>query len=91
MRNYNLTLVVSGSLKDADRKKVVDLVKEYLKGAKFSKSDEWGEKTLAYKIKKDTKGFYYNFELELENVPADFDKKVIANEDILRYLLIRSK
>jgi small subunit ribosomal protein S6 len=91
MRKYILTLVLSAALKDADRKKLVDTIKGYLKGAKFTKEEEWGEKKLAYKIRRQEKGFYFNFELDLENLPAEFDKKLIANEDVLRYLIIRAK
>ena len=92
MRNYQLTLVLNPSLKDADRKKVVDVIKGLLKGSKFSKEEDWGEKNLAYRIKKQDKGFYLNYLLETEeNLTVDLDRKLIANEDVLRYLILRTK
>jgi small subunit ribosomal protein S6 len=91
MRNYQLTLVLNASLKDAERKKLLETVKELFKGAKFSKEEEWGEKELAYKIKKQDKGFYLNYQFETDQSVVDVDKKLISNENILRYLLLRTK
>lgn len=92
MRNYQLTVVLTSTLKDADRKKVVDSVKDLLKGAKISKEEDWGEKTLAYKIKRQEKGFYLNYLLETEeSLGQDLDKKLTANENVLRHLLVRTK
>ena len=36
-------------------------VKDLIKGAKFTKEQDLGEKGLAYPIKKENKGFYFNF------------------------------
>ncbi len=88
MRNYQLVFVLKPSLTDANRKKTLDLVKDFLKSAKITKTDEMGEKDLAYPIKKEAKGVYYNFLFEAEDITG-LDKRLIGNEDILRSLLIR--
>lgn len=91
MRNYDLVVVLKSSLKDAERKKLVDGIKSSLKDAKFSKEDEWGQKPLAYTIKREFSGYYIQFQFEAETVPAGFEQKLLTNENILRHLLLRTK
>ncbi|PIP75152.1 MAG: 30S ribosomal protein S6 [Candidatus Levybacteria bacterium CG_4_9_14_3_um_filter_35_16] len=89
MRNYQLVLVLRPSLSESERKKVTETVKGWLKDVKISKDEEWGQKALAYKIKKENAGFYLNYELEAEVIPGDFEKRIIGQDAILRHLLIR--
>ena len=92
MRNYQLVLVLKSSLKDANRKKFLETVKAWLKGAKFTKEEEWGEKTLSYAIKRESSGFYINYLFELKDELAkDFEKRLIGTDNVLRHLLLRVK
>lgn len=91
MRIYELALILKPSLTGVKRKKIVDLMKSDLKGAKVTEEKEVGERDLTYKIKRETKGYYMDFVFEMENIPMDFEKKLINNEDVLRHLLIRRK
>lgn len=91
MRNYELVLVLRPSLKEADKKKILDTVKGWIGKLKVTKEEDMGTKTLSYPIKKETSGIYINFMLEGENVPLDLEKKVLANENIIRHLLLRTK
>lgn len=86
-----MILIVKSSLAEALRKKLTASVKVLLKDLKIVKENEVGQKTLAYKIKRETNGFYFDFMLEGETVPADFEKKLLENENILRHLLLRRK
>ena len=91
MRVYELVLVAKPSLTEALRKKMIAGIKALLKDLKIVKENEVGQKTLAYKIKKEINGFYFDFTLEGENIPADFEKKLLENDNILRHLLLRTK
>ena len=91
MRIYELALVLVPSLSQIQRKKVVDAIKNYLKGLKVTKEEEIGEKTLSYKIKKEDTGYYMDFLFEGDSLPVDFERKLLTNEDVLRHLLIRKK
>ena len=91
MRSYELILVTKTSLTDTLRKKLVAGVKVLLKDLKIVKENEVGQKVLAYKINRELNGFYFDFALEGENVPENFEKKLLENENILRHLLLRTK
>ena len=91
MRIYELVLVVKPTVKEADRKKVIEQVKEWLGKVKFSKEEDWGQKALAYPIKKQDSGHYYMMEIEADNVPVGFETRIIQNANILRHLLLRTK
>lgn len=91
MRIYELIFIVKGSLAEALRKKLITGVKTLLKDVKITKENEVGQKALAYKIKREANGFYFDFLLEGGTIPSDFEKKLLENENILRHLLLRTK
>lgn len=59
-------------------------------GGKVVKTDHWGLRTLAYRIKKNRKGHYVLFNLDTP-APAliECERKMRLNEDVLRYLSVR--
>lgn len=99
MRLYELVLIFKSSLSSEKRKKLLETVKKWLGPAspqggdlKITKEDNWGEKALAYPIKKEKSGFYYFASFQGEKgIPLDFEKRLYGQEDILRHLLIRKK
>jgi small subunit ribosomal protein S6 len=92
MRSYQLVLVLRPNLADGQKKKITDAVKSWLKDVKITKDEDWGKKTLAYTIKHETAGNYLNFVIEAkDSLPEDLEKKIVANEDILRHLVLRRK
>ena len=91
MRSYELVLVLRPKVSEADKKKLLDGVKAWLGGLKITKEEDMGTKVLSYPIKKETSGIYLDFVLEGENVPLDLEKKVNANDNIIRHLLLRTK
>lgn len=92
MRTYELTLVIRPSVKEADRKKLLETVKEWLgKEVKVAKENDWGQKALAYPIKKEDAGYYLMWELEGEGYPSDFEQRLIRNDSVLRHLMLRTK
>lgn len=89
MRQYELVLVVSPALSEDKRKKLLDTVKEWLKGVKVTKEEDMGSKALSYKIKGQQQGHYFDLYLEAETISADVEKKLLEQEDVLRHLLLR--
>lgn len=91
MKSYQLVLVLKTSLSEAERKKTIEAAKEWLKGLKITSQNEWGQKALSYSIKKQKDGFYMDLAIEGENIPSDFEKRLINSEGVLRHLLIRGE
>lgn len=92
MRTYDLVLVLKTTLSEAQRKKLLDSVKTWLKSVKIEKEADWGQKVLSYSIKHQPAGYYVAYSLSTEeSVPADFEKRLITNEEVLRHLLVRTK
>ena len=90
MRKYELVLVLKTTLKEGDRKKILDSLKDFLKGFKVGKEEDMGQKALSYPIKKEVSGHFLALNFESENpVPEGFEKKLFGNDDVLRHLLIR--
>lgn len=91
MRTYELVLVIKSGISEADRKKLLETVQKSLGEAK-TEVVEWGKKTLSYPIKKETEGLYFLLNIDYPDestIPADFEKKLFANENILRHLFVR--
>lgn len=92
MRFYELVLVMRTSLSDADQKKLIKEIKDSLGDIKVAKEEEWGQKPLAYSIKKEVAGVYHVLHLEGESgVPEGFETSLLRNDTILRHLLVRTK
>ena len=100
MRLYELVVILRGSLSEVQRKKILERIKDWLKPAspsqggevKITKEEQWGQKPLAYKIKRELAGVYHLFHLEGEKgLSRDFEKKMVESEEIIRHLLIRKK
>ena len=94
-----MVLVLRPSLKEADRKKLLDTVKGWLGKVKVATENDWGQKALAYVIKKEDAGYYVQLMLEgdpstgsgQESIPGDFETRLLRNDSIIRHLLLRTK
>ena len=90
---YESVLVVSAKLGEEGIAKVV----EYFKGvierhATLESVDEWGKRTLAYQINKETEGYYvlYNFTSDAV-FPAELDRRYKITDGVLRSLIIKKE
>lgn len=59
-------------------------------GGQVAKTEYWGLKTLAYKIKKNRKGHYLMLHLDAPAAAvAEMERNMSISEDILRYMTVR--
>lgn len=86
-----MVLVLKAGLTDANRKKLTDTIKGWLKDVKVVSETEMGKKKLAYQIKHEADGYYIGYALQGETIPSDFERRLFAQNDVLRHLLLRSK
>ncbi len=84
MAKYELTFLLAD---DAEMKKVKELAESL--SVKIVSEENWGQKTLAYPIKKNNTAFFYNWVIDLDqkNV-SEFKKRLNFHEKLLRYLLL---
>ncbi len=66
---------------------VTTLVSE--NGGEITKTEYWGLRTLAYRIKKNRKGHYYFFNVDAPAAAIrELERNLRLNEDVLRYLTV---
>lgn len=73
-------------------KEEVKSVKDILlsEKAKIEKEEGWGQKTLAYPIKKLERAFYFLWSIDIDDKRiSEVKKKLTFNEKLLRYLLLK--
>jgi small subunit ribosomal protein S6 len=90
MRQYELTVIfpLEEDQHKAGREQVLaDLAAQ---GAEIEKTDEMGDRELAYTINKRTRGRYVLFTLQLDPAKlAVLDKVFKLNTNIVKYLFVR--
>ena len=62
-KSYELTVIFPLTLKEKEKVRE-ELKKEIEKVAKIEKETDWGEKKLAYPMKKNERGHFYFYELK---------------------------
>lgn len=95
VKQYEFTYLLPEFLTSAEITKAQGEVEELIKKfkGKIISSEDWGKKTLSYKIKKQGKrhaeALFIHMVLEFEtaNVPK-FEKDVYLNDKIIRHLLV---
>ena len=59
-------------------------------GGKVAKTESWGLRTLAYRIKKYKKGHYVHLNLDAPHAAiAELERNARLHEDVIRYMTIR--
>lgn len=99
MRNYEIMFIVKPTLEEKAIKDVAANFQKTLEknGAKVTNVDAWGQRALAYEIKKGNtvykSGYYYVVELEAKDDKAvkEFDRLALISQDIIRHLVIRKE
>ena len=91
---YENVFIFSGQLsqKSADDKldEAIDSIKK--EGGKVLKKENWGLRDLAYKIKKNSKGYYYMINCECDpKIFNGFNTKVKQDLNFLRFMTIKIK
>ncbi len=91
MNTYELTIVIPTG-DDKNKERLVKLVADFAKKHKgeINKQESWGEKHLAYPIKKQVTAIYEHWVLSLEGADeVELEKTLHIDETILRYMFVR--
>jgi small subunit ribosomal protein S6 len=92
MANYESVLIARQDLGASQVNTLVSELSEVIKseGGEVVKVDNWGLKNLAYRIKKNRKGYYV-----LLNIVApasaifEYERRIRLNEDVIRYMTVK--
>ncbi|WP_420644098.1 30S ribosomal protein S6 [Candidatus Leptofilum sp.] len=96
MREYEVTVIFQANLDDEARSTVVERVSDWLTHGEAEEDkpvpNVWGQRRLAYAIRKQTEGYYILFDakLEPEKLP-DIERNMQYTEEVLRYLIVRKE
>ena len=99
MRNYEIMFIVKPTLSEEDIKKTADNFKSVLEtnGSKVTSVDAWGQRTLAYEMKKGSEvfksGYYFVYQVEANDDKGikEFDRLAGISSDIGRHLIIKKE
>jgi len=99
MRNYEIMFIVKSTLSEEEIKKVADNFKSTLEnnGTKVTNVDAWGQRTLAYEMKKGSEvfksGYYFVYQAEASDDKGinEFDRLALISSDIVRHLIIKKE
>ena len=91
MRKYDSTFIIDGTLGVDEREALIEKFQSSLEkfGGKIDRIVRWGERTLAYEIKKRNLGYYVIFYYSADpSVIEKFERELRINENILRYMTV---
>ena len=93
MRNYEIMFILSTQLTDEEKQAGVALVEETLKAAGSAevKTEVWGERKLAYPIKKKENGYYVLTLFQMDGTGlTEVEAKLNITESILKYMIVKN-
>lgn len=89
---YETVFIARQDLSDAQVKEITESCEKIIKDGKgkVTKTENWGLRTLAYKINKSRKGHYVLIECD-SPAPAilEVERTLRLNENVMRYMTIR--
>lgn len=89
---YETVFIARQDLSDAQVKALTDAFEKIItdNDGKIAKIENWGLRTLAYKINKNRKGHYVLIETDAPAAAiAEMERNMRINEDVMRYMTIR--
>ncbi len=92
MQKYESVLIARQDLGASQVNNIVSELSDVIKkeGGEVVKVDNWGLKTLAYRIKKNRKGHYVLMNISAPaSAIAEYERVMRFNEDIIRYMTLK--
>lgn len=92
MANYESVLIARQDFGASQVNALVEELTNVIKseGGEVVKVDNWGLKNLAYRIKKNRKGYYVLLNIVAPaQAISEFERRVRLNEDVIRYMTVK--
>ena len=93
MKNYEIMFILSTQLTDEEKQAKVKFVEETLAKSEAAeiKTEVWGERKLAYPIKKKENGYYVLTTFQTDGTRfTEIESKLNINESILKYMIVKN-
>ena len=94
MNCYEHTLITKHDLSESQSKQLVDKYESIINKnlGKVIKTEKWGLRTLAYKIKNNKKGFYFHIKFQgVGKTVEELEKAENIDEMLIIYLTVKVK
>lgn len=91
MREYELVLVLNPELDDTASTELVNKIKGWITdgGGEVAKVDVWGQRKLAYQIRKQSEGVYYLLHVKMDpKFGITLERNLRFAEPVMRFLVI---
>ena len=92
MANYESVLIARQDLGASQVNALVEELTGVIKaeGGEVVKIDNWGLKNLAYRVKKNRKGYYVLLDIVAPaSAISEYERRIRLNEDVIRYMTVR--
>ena len=91
MAYYEHTIVCKQDLSDKEMQNLIDKYSKIIdKSGKILKTEKWGLLNLANKIKKNKKGNFVHFKIEIEGkLVKEIEKQLSIDTNVIRYLTVK--
>ncbi len=92
MRVYESMVIIDTKIDVSEREKIINRIKEFIErgGGKILSFEEWGNRKLAYPIKKRTEGYYILLKFESDSkLPLSLREFYRLDNNILRSIILR--
>ena len=93
MKNYEIMFILSTQLTDEEKQAKVKFVEETLAKSEAAeiKTEVWGERQLAYPIKKKENGYYVLTTFQIDGIKlAEVEARLNIEESILKYMIVKN-
>ena len=93
MRNYEIAVIIRPDLENQSLVDMKETIKDWIasSGGEVSLVDDMGRRKLAYQIKKKREGHYISWYASLlPSGPSEVETEMRLNENILRFMVIKS-
>lgn len=92
MNNYQLLYIIDNGIGDEEKATMVDKFSSLVEslGGTVNSVEKWGVKKFSYPINYKKEGYYVLMKFSAESaVPAEIDRQMKNNEDIVRQMITR--
>ena len=93
MNKYETVFLVTNTINDEERKKILEKIKSLISvNGTITEIEELGEKKLAYEVRKHEKAFYYviNFESDSGFI-AELERNYRIMDEIIKFIVVRKE